>query len=643
MSTAELNTSCSYLLQKIFNSFCKNQLHELRPPSLENIEKNEVAYDSTIQDEILEVRIDFIDNDFDHAVVLNPFIRVHICNEDGRYITALKKEKTETPFQTASNGRKIFNECRGHTLNIKRQNVDGNSDGFTFLWEDQIVFNESYKSMLHQSTVFLFEILDAKSSKQLQSPLLDVDCKDIAWGFLKPFGHIGKCNISENLDDMKVCRLQLFKYKNNSLFIKHRAKQMDLWSDMNVPQVFLQYLRTNYAPIHQSLYIKVGPTKLEDRNEDEKEQCDRSAEGKLQDNNNSFISSNSEHEGKLFMRELDQKCSIPDGLLYKLEANGSSTLKFSFSGDYLAIATYSLHICVYEVESDTPIFISHFHNDQITSIAWSDNDNCLSTASLDGTIAIYRLAEIFENGSLNPQNAHKIIVFPLLPPSVPVAIVFVSILDSEYEESNGLPFLISASDCSLKLWDISKERFGGELNGTEHHLAPITAITRESSNLRIYSGDAQGSIIIWKLRNRVNLSSITGEDYDVLYRIDGLRNCNGRAIRSLALNMAGERQLLVTSSSGKDNHLSVYDFTTQSLIPFCSESKMYKSSFSTAIFSPDGNLVLSGTNHGKIIIMDSSGISNKVSRIYVYYQYHFICGSNNMNYIISTNKQYSPT
>ena len=619
MSSAEINTNGSFLLQKIFNLVWSNQLRELRPSSIENVEKNEVTCNSSIQDAVLEVSIDCIDKDFDHAIVLNPFIRIHICTEDGRYITTLKEKNTEIPFRAIPYESKIFSDCRGHTLTMKRQNMNGgNENNVTFTWEDRIVINESYKSILNQSTVFLFEILDAKSSKQLQNPLLDVDCSHIAWGFLKPFGHLGNCNIGENLNDMKICRLQLFKYQHNSFFVKHRAKQMDLWSDTNVPQVFLQYLRTNYIPIQQSLYIKVGPVKLENRNEEEKEQSDRSIEGKLQDNNNSFISSNSEHEGKLWMRELDQKCLIPDSLLYKLEPSGSKTLKFSFSGDYLAIATYSMQVCVYEVDSGTPIFISTFHNDQITAVAWSDNDKYLSTASLDGTIAIYKISENLDHGDIDPYNAEKVLVFPFLPASVPTAIIFVSIMDSEYEESKGLPVLISTSDCSLNLWDISKGSFAGELNGTVHHHAPITAITKESLNLRIYSGDAQGCIIIWKLRNRVNLSSITGNEYDVLYRIDGLRNFNGRSIKTIDLNTIGEKQLLVTSSSGNDNHLSIYDFASQTTIPFCSDAKMFKNSFCTAIFSPDGKLVLGGTNHGKIIIMDSSGISNKVSGIYVF-------------------------
>ena len=438
-------------------------LRNLKTSNIKDSEKMKV--ESNIIDAVLEIAIDSIDKDFDHTIVRNPFIRIHICNEEsGRYVTAVKKE--HTPYTPKIFGKKkVFVESRGYTALSgvmepkKVQETDSNEQDHIFIWEDQIVINASYKThILDKSTIFLFEVLDAGNTNQVPSPEVDDGSSCIAWGFLKPIGRQGRCNVGESQNEMRRCRLQLFKYQINSMLIRHQARHMDLWPDLNVPKIFLQYLRRKHIPLESSLYIKVGPTQLDDTQEETPTDYNKLEEGKSQENSISGTLRDPILEVKRFSRLPDEKCLIPDSLLHKLEIAGSVILKFSHSGDYLAIASKTYRFYIYDVERGKAIFTSsQCHGEEIVFLDWCYNDIHIFSAGLDGTIVIHKLGDHLDgHGSIDPNGIQRKIV-SLPPPSCLTSMNILRLLDSE--EPNMCPFLIIASNCTLKMWDTSKGIF----------------------------------------------------------------------------------------------------------------------------------------------------------------------------------------
>ena len=108
----------------------------------------------------------------------------------------------------------------------------------------------------------------------------------IAWGFLKTRGANGQLRVgvrqlpkgakpdlnkeySDYAADLapsqKVCRLQLFKYQEDTSFVKEQAYHRGLPAFVNppatpeVPRVYLQYLRQRRIPYKSSLTVIIGP------------------------------------------------------------------------------------------------------------------------------------------------------------------------------------------------------------------------------------------------------------------------------------------------------------------------------------------------------------------------------------------------
>ena len=607
------------MIMNLLSLVNSNGLRDIRSKSLNYSRKDTIEFDDDV---LLKIYIDHLDSDFDHDdVFLETCIRVHICNEDGRYILPIETTKIPINHMVSSEDT-TFHEPRGFTSKVKKQQLDNDTnEDVSFSWKENVIFNISYKNLLDESIVILFEILEAQNcSTQKQDHWDDESYNHVAWGFLKPIGRNGKCNVGTDIHDVRSCRLQLFKYEYNSMFVKAQAKKMGLWSESNVPHIFLQYLRKKYVPIEQTLYIQIGPMTTDQHSNDLKviQSFERSTplESSVEYDEKNVSDESSHHfiTDKLFRREKDDKCLISDRLLYKLEIGRSDVINFSSSGDYLAIAVrddHSHNVYVYELEIGRVIHTFRCHSDMITSLEWCSRDKFIATASMDGTIVVNNLRETIDRCNVEEVQP---IIFPLLTHSLPIHLAFLSITNIEADGPSS-SYLVSGCKQSLKLWSIGQKQFVGDLRYLGHK-APITAISADDFNRRIFSGDAQGDIIIWKLLNKAKMNCIKGSDFEVLYCIDGMRNLNGRAIRALDLWKMGEKRLVVTTEDEADRNLCIYDFACQTMIPFCSESKLRRKLFTTGVFSPDGELVLCGTSDGELYFVDSSsGISHEVSTI----------------------------
>ncbi len=611
--------------------------------------------DTGILNAAIEVKIERINGDFSHAAVLNPFVCVHLCSEKtGQYLPIHSNSDCESTPRLVGM-KQMFPQCFGHTAEPREVQIKDNEEDVTFVWEERIIINGNYKDMLDESSLFLFEILDLGQNQTetlnkngIGSNTID-SCLDsyhrVAWGFLKAFGKDGRCNVGVRSNEMGRCNIQLYRYQSNSFCVRHQARVMDLWSQTNVPRVFLQYLRWSNLPVHPSLHIAVGPVPMNGaKRQESKEPICSDDEGSEQEKimkncevSSKLISSQDDSNGKKhpFFRQAEDSCLLPDKLIRKVHNTCAVKLKFSHCGNYLAIASILHSIYIYDVHEGLLIYRSSFHDDEVTAIDWSYDNFQLCSASRDGTVAIHQFDNILHDVAMNRNmylNYVPKVVLPLTP-SFPISLAFVPLrppsgtadnsLKDENNPSNFVPsFLVSANGISLKIWDTSSGEMKGEISEKmDHHLSSITALSRDEVNGRIFSGDESGCIIIWKKSEGITtLESLTGNSYTILRRINFLRdNTLAKGIQTLHCHtntIIDKKKILLVTTKCKKNersNLFSFEFSTQTLEPFCFETKMRAVSFSEAIHSPCGNFVVGSTHDGMVQFMESSGAKVQVS------------------------------
>lgn len=611
-------------------------LKDLKTQSLSSsTDKMHTDVDQNILDALTEIRISCIDSDFDHTTVLNPVVCVHLCNEEtGQYFskTTLDIHDHDDTLRQIDKKR-TFPQCFGYVSPPKEVRCnpslhDRSEENVSFIWDESIVMNGSYGHVLDGSSLFLFEVIDLRNTKFSQ---FDLDSNSanynrVAWGFLKPLGKNGRCNVSNSLDTLQRCRVQLCKYQHDSIFVWRQAKQMDLCSQSNVPNVFLQYLRWSHINIVPTLNIEVGPIMINMSTKKEPPGLIESDgdEERLRNADDSNLVKDEDHgQKKSYSRKQNEKCIVPESLDQRIHNIGAVILKFSHVGDHLAIATKSHSIHIYDIHERKLMYSSCFHEDEITALEWSCGRSLhLCSASMDGTIVLHELDKVINQGSMMKGVPRVIFTYSS---KFPTRLEFISFhLNNEHQKQKvekstyTSSLLISSCETSLRLWDTIEGVTKGEIGEMiEHHLVPITALSKDSSNGRIFSGDVSGCIIIWKPEIISTLESLCGNDYSILRRINYLYDANLKnGIQSLHFQSRSKKVLLVTTKrqrkEGEGNIFS-YDFSTQKIQSFCFEARMRRNVFTDAIFSPDGNYAIGGTQSGRIIFMEASGVTIKVS------------------------------
>ena len=589
---------------------------------------------------VLLIKIEAIDKEVDQ-ICIDPLIRIHICNEaTGKYISSITKGKSPTMY----NGMKVYDAPLAATNPASHESsasidpmrrLQGDTSS-AFFWNEAIFMKEEYERIIHPNTIILFEVLDC-GTMNLQSTEDEKEMPCILWGYLKPLGRNGSINIGtrterstseceskeEGEDATKQCRLQLFKCQKDTWFVRRQASRLGLTSPL-VPKVFLQYLRQKRMAYDASLYIRVGPessplqkpskvSACKSRElEEEKEHQDDEAESSDADNTSIDLI-------ERFTRLPQEECIIPDTLLFRFNHNGVATLSFSHSGDMLAVASTSHQVHIYELHKGEPIYTSsHRHHGDILDIAWSLDDSIISCASVDSSISIHLLNEATKRES----DSHCFDTMFVEPPAYPTSLIFCP-------SSPRVPLIVAGlSDGSVSLWNLTAPSQSGELlAGVQCHTAAVNAITSDYSTGRIYTGDCEGKIIIWKPRSE---NAYRGVDFEVLLQLDGLREIGGKSITNLSLSpgicatkknhrdgvssLNRSKQLLITIQSNR-NSLFKYDLTSHEFSSFCIDTETKESAFTVANFSPDGRYVAGGTQDGRVILMDTAGIHKKVRSV----------------------------
>ena len=304
-------------------------------------------------------------------MILHPFVRISIVNlKTGKYI-----QKSDFSIPCIAKNEKIFtmhnNTETGHMefssslLDIippfATCPFDLRERGESYAeWNEDFYINEKASNLLDDNNIFFFELLDYNLDYNLNT---NEDCIiPMAWGYLKPVG------FSQTY--MGKHKIQLYKYKFKRTKILDDYKKTDK-NFMRTPDLLYELDWIKKEKYQTFLQIKLGlenfPTQDQIKNAyfinkyNNSVFFDESQEKEIiikpPTSRPPSIKPDTSKEDKLNKWIIgDQKCIIPDKLLYKFPTAklGCLTHEFSHNGKYIAAACTELnsetHIKIFNVE-----------------------------------------------------------------------------------------------------------------------------------------------------------------------------------------------------------------------------------------------------------------------------------------------------
>lgn len=487
--------------------------------------------------------------------IIDPWIRIIICNKG----TGIIHDQTCIQFQDVRHDLHLTMNVEYSLLMI--------SESIVF-----IEFIDRYKINMPSSE----EGNDFKKEKL------------IGWSFLK-------CSENNMTDDFAVsARLDLLKYQTDSYYVRKCARSLGV--SISAPQVYIQYLHKKVVPEKVSITIHVDPTFQSTLKSGEiifdDEPSEKATSSKYVDKN-----------------ALD--CKVPKKLMYRFQCGGATVLAFSHAGSHIALVTNQHRLTIYELETGTETYRAPYsHQECVNALVWSENDTNICCASKDDTISTYSLQDS------NYWNSMKFITLGLDRTPVSLSII------------NCNPYiLIGCSDGSVSIFDLHKTE---EVKVLEGHTDKVTAMTTtieqnddnestlDEREISLFSGDASGVIIFWRLKLLQTNHRVSFES-QILRKLTSHPELVDKQISNLSImkstQIGNERKLLI-NAEGKKNSLFTYDLVRHEIETFGLHSSVRKGSFTWTIFCPGGDFVSGGTRDGKVILMDCDGIKMEVRQTF---------------------------
>ncbi|KAI9203420.1 WD40-repeat-containing domain protein [Polychytrium aggregatum] len=399
-----------------------------------HLDKSEKDFES----QVVLIKIHSIDALELSSFIVHPVVKISFIDATtGQYLSKGNKEKPATYFNEGKAIDYIL------PLMTKPYKLQGRK--VTPLWEEEIVVDVEYLSILKPSTMMLFEVLDFTTNSALAQKTHD-GWHRIAWAFLKLVGHAGNANTEQ------MARLQMYRYPK----IKNEPPEQD-----NIPNAYY-YWQMEKEKYPSTLYVTVKahvpprrrqvirranlPTDIEIGKMTLEQMLDEYSEKK-----------------KIMDPMMKSLLALSNAPKWRREPgqSGSFACSFSNGGIYVAIAcvsTSSYPIKVYDVLTGDRVATLEGHQDLVYSLSWASEDDELISASSDGTVRVWFFGG---DGSVRQKS---VILHP--------AYVYTAVFH---------PMALNPRHVSC-------------LNG---HSSRVNSIVFGEEGRKMYSGDGSGVVKVW--------------------------------------------------------------------------------------------------------------------------------------------------
>lgn len=462
----------------------------------------------------------------------------------------------------------------------------------------------------------------------------------------------------------QTVRLQLYEWSPLSRRAMYEAKERQMFfppapASPEVPAVYLQWLRARWRPGRTTLLVRVlgiprpAPRFVWRRPtlpmETETATGDFSLPRNRRQKKKKTPPDARADKATARARLPSETCVFPERLLCRLNPAklGASVVRFSpVTGRLLGVGgceengifpvrVYDVAACPrdFPYTSDAPLTAAqaaesfgaaantqreqtailvadlHGHHGTVYDLRFTNDDKLLLSAAADGSAKLWDLGGLacLAKDDVTKIAPSLIADFYHDAPFIYCA-AFVAIATTEEPETvnplgnEGTLDLLGATakrvitgafDGGVRLWDIQEEEPMGLLSGEIQHEAHVNVMDIDMRSRRIFTGDALGIVVMWTYDESGSGSDL--DDYKVLRRL-AHPLFHGTPIVSLSLHPRRRRgQLLIQAHGSK---LALVDLTTNGLVASYKGSPC--KSFLRAILSPDGMIILSGGDDGRL-------------------------------------------
>ncbi|KAI8830087.1 WD40-repeat-containing domain protein [Chytriomyces cf. hyalinus JEL632] len=498
---------------------------------------------------VFNVRIGKTDPLVADAMVLHPVVRVHVIDAStGRYV----KKSASIPATTFNESESIDFILPVMTRPFSFQKHQSTAAS----WNEDILIICEYLSILSESTIVFFEILDFGSVGNVNET--EDGWRRVAWAFIKLIAGDGQTNTE------KEQRLQLFEFSHqqplyavahhlisHSSISKTQRRSVD-----DTPFVFqcwasgkrVKYPSTLYVdirgkPCPEPHFVKTRPTNAIEI------ELGKLTYEQLMDEYLSKRTFMEEPVLKIsskpkWRRLPGQSCKIPKKLHFVIDsAQGSFACSFSSSGIYLAISCFGANaeyqVKIYDAVKGDKIVNIDGHQNLVYDIKWASEIDVFATASSDSTVRVYK--------ANSNHSFEQIAAF--YHPSFTYTVAFHSSFISNHLIATG------CADGLVRIWKLEAIRAHHHNHIMHHvqnqmrpllscygHSGTVNAVLFDGEGVRMYSADSCGSVRIWAC-NGGSIVEETGKE--VPFSAECIKVIPmDHPVRSLSINPHGRKVLI---------------------------------------------------------------------------------------------------